>query len=343
MDIKLNTLYVTTEGAYLHRDGLALKVDVEKKEKLRVPVHHLESVVVFDQVMVSPSAMGLLAEQGVSLTFLGYSGRLLARVDAPGSGNVLLRRKQFRAADDPERCVALSKSFIAGKIQNARNTLMRASRESESSEEADSLKKTGESLASYVRNMKKASSLDEIRGHEGMASREYFGSLNLCFRQQREDFVLDGRNRRPPKDPVNALLSFVYALLLHDCVAALSATGLDPNVGFLHGDRPGKPSLALDLMEEFRTLLADRLVLSLVNRKQVSAKGFEKREGGGVEMDDTTRKAVVVAWQERKWETLRHPLLDQECTVGQLVFIQAKLLARVIRGDDPTYIPCILK
>jgi len=343
MDVKLNTLYVMTEGAYLHRDGLALKVEVEKKEKLRVPVHHLESVVVFDQVMVSPSAMGLLAEQGVSVTFLSYSGRLLARVDAPVSGNVLLRRKQFRAADDPEKCIALAKSFIAGKIQNARNTLMRAARESESPVESDGLKKTGESLASYIRNMEKAASLDEVRGHEGMASREYFGSLNLCFRQQREDFVLDGRNRRPPKDPVNALLSFVYALLLHDCVAALSATGLDPNVGFLHGDRSGKPSLALDLMEEFRTLSADRLVLSLVNRKQVSAKGFEKREGGGVEMDDATRKAVVVAWQERKKEILTHPLLDQQCTVGQLAFIQAKLLARVIRGDDPVYIPCILK
>jgi CRISPR-associated protein Cas1 len=343
MDVKLNTLYITTEGAYLHRDGLALKVEVEKQEKLRVPVHHLESVVVFEHVMVSPSAMGLLAEHGVSLTFLSYSGRLLARVDAPVSGNVLLRRKQFRAADVPEKCLALAKSFVAGKIQNARNTLMRSARESENAEETESLKNTGESLATYIRNAEKAADMEELRGHEGMAAREYFGCFNLCFRQQRADFVLDGRNRRPPKDPVNALLSFAYALLLHDCVAALSAAGLDPNVGFLHGDRPGKPSLALDLMEEFRTLRADRLVLSLVNRKQVSAQGFEKREGGGVEMDDATRKAVVVAWQERKKETLTHPLLEQECSIGQLPFIQARLLARVIRGDDPAYVPCVLK
>ena len=343
MDVKLNTLYVMTEGAYLHRDGLTLKVEVEKKEKLRVPVHHLESVVVFDNVLVSPSAMGLLAEQGISLTFLGYSGRLVARVDAPVSGNVLLRRKQFRAADDEGVCLTLAKSFAAGKIQNARLALMRAARESENSGEAGSLRETGESLSAHIRNLEKAANLDEVRGFEGMAARAYFGSFNLCFRQQRETFILDGRNRRPPKDPVNALLSFGYALLLHDCVAALAATGLDPNVGFLHGDRPGKPSLALDLMEEFRTLLADRLVFSLVNRKQVSADGFATREGGAVEMDDATRKAVVVAWQERKRETVTHPLLDQCCTVGQLPFIQAKLLARVIRGDDPVYIPCVLK
>lgn len=343
MDVKLNTLYVTTEGAYLHRDGLALKVEVEKEEKLRVPIHHLESVVVFDQVMVSPSAMGLLAEQGVSLTFLNYSGRLLARVDAPVSGNVLLRRKQFRAADDPGVCLALSKSFIAGKIQNARGTLMRAARETENEGERSELKKVGESLASSLRNLERTSDLEQVRGYEGIASRDYFGTFSLCLRQQREDFTLDGRNRRPPKDPVNALLSFIYALLLHDCVAALAAAGLDPNVGYLHGDRPGKPSLALDLMEEFRTLLADRLVLSLVNRKQVSANGFEKREGGGVEMSNETRKTVIVAWQERKKETLKHPLLEQECRVGQLTFLQAKLLARVIRGDDSVYIPCVLK
>lgn len=343
MDIKLNTLYVTTEGAYLHRDGSTLKVEVDKKEKLRVPVHHLESVVVFDHVMVSPSAMGFLAEQGISLTFLSYSGRLLARVDAPVSGNVLLRRRQFRAADDQAQCLALAKSFIAGKIQNARNVLMRAARESENGDEEQHFRETGENLAGYIRRLEKTANLEEVRGYEGMASREYFGVFNLCFRQQRENFVLDGRNRRPPKDPVNALLSFVYALLLHDCVAALVATGLDPNVGFLHGDRPGKPSLALDLMEEFRTLLADRLVFSLVNRKQVSPEGFEKRDGGGVEMDNATRKTVVVGWQERKRETVKHPLLDQECMVGQLPFLQAKLLARVIRGDDPIYVPCVLK
>ncbi len=343
MDIILNTLYLMTEGAYLHRDGLALKVEVEKEERLRVPVHHLESVVAMEQVMVSPSAMGLLAENGVSLTFLSYSGRLLARVDAPVSGNVVLRRKQFRAADDSAKCLALAKSFTAGKLQNARNTLLRAARDIEKGPDSEALDQAARDLADSLRALERVESLEEVRGHEGSAARAYFGVFDRLFSQQKLDFVMDGRNRRPPKDPVNALLSFLYALLLHDCVAALSATGLDPNVGFLHGDRPGKPSLALDMMEEFRTLLADRLVLAMVNRKQVAAKGFEKREGGGVEMDNGTRKAVVAAWQERKKEEVTHPLLDQKCRIGQLPYLQAKLLARVIRGDDPVYIPCVLR
>ena len=343
MDVILNTLYLMTEGAYLNRDGMTLKVMIEKEERLRVPIHHLESVVAMDQVMVSPSAMGLLAEQGVSLTYLGYSGRLLARVDAPVSGNVLLRRKQFRAADDAVKCLALSKSFTAGKIQNARNAVLRAARDTTVESDAKSLEDAAKDLADGIRSLENAIDLDQLRGYEGSAAKSYFGVFNSLIRQQRDDFIMAGRNRRPPKDPVNALLSFCYAILLHDCVAALTSAGLDPNVGFLHGDRSGKPSLALDLMEEFRTLLADRLVLTLINRKQVGPKGFEKREGGGVEMDADTRKAVVTAWQERKKEEIVHPLLEQKCRIGQLPFLQAKLLARVIRGDDSVYIPCVLR
>jgi len=343
MDIILNTLYLMTEGAYLHRDGTALKVEIEKIERLRVPIHHLESVVAMEQVMVSPSAMGLLAEHGVSLTYLGYSGRLLARVDAPVSGNVLLRRKQFRVADDASKCLALSKSFVAGKIQNARNLLMRSARDVSEAVDAKVLEDASKDLADSIRSLEKATDLDELRGYEGSSAKNYFGVFSNLVRQQREDFIMVGRNRRPPKDPVNALLSFCYAILLHDCVAALTSAGLDPNVGFLHGDRSGKPSLALDLMEEFRTLLADRLVLSLINRKQVGPKGFSKREGGCVEMDADTRKAVVTAWQERKKEEIVHPLLEQKCRIGQLPFLQAKLLARVIRGDDSVYIPCVLR
>jgi CRISPR-associated protein Cas1 len=339
VEVMLNTLYVTTAGAYVHRDGSTLKIEVEKVERLRVPIHHLESVVAFDQVLVSPGAMQLMAENGVALTYLGYTGRLVARMDAPNSGNVLLRRKQFRLADDPVGSLALARNCVAGKIQNARNNLLRGAREAAEAESKAALARAGQLLAGHLGHVERAASLDELRGHEGIAAKDYFEALPVLIRQQREDFKFDGRNRRPPRDPVNALLSFIYALLLHDCMAALAAAGLDPNVGFLHADRPAKPSLALDLMEEFRPALADRLVLSLINRKQVQARGFTIREGGGVEMDDETRKGVISAWQERKKETLTHPLLEQECMAGQLPFLQARLMARVIRGDDEFYNP----
>ena len=339
MEVMLNTLYVTTAGAYVHRDGSTLKVEVEKVERLRVPIHHLESVVAFNQVLVSPGAMSLMVEHGVALTYLSYTGRLVARVDAPVSGNVLLRRKQFRLADDPVGSLALARNCVAGKIQNARNNLMRGAREAEAAEAREHLVGVGQKLANHLGHVERAKGMDELRGHEGIAAKDYFEALPELIRKQREDFKFEGRNRRPPRDSVNALLSFVYALLLHDCVAALSAAGLDPNVGFLHADRPGKPSLALDLMEEFRPALADRLTLSLINRKQVQSVGFSLREGGGVEMDDATRKSVISAWQERKQESLTHPLLEQECRIGQLPFLQAKLMARVIRGDDEFYIP----
>ncbi|MGH7441171.1 MAG: type I-C CRISPR-associated endonuclease Cas1c [bacterium] len=335
----LNTLYVTTAGAYVHRDGSTLKIEVEKQERLRVPIHHLESVVAFDQVLVSPGALHLMAENGVALSYLGYSGRLVARVDAPGSGNVLLRRKQFRRADDPAGSLAMARNCVAGKVQNSRNNLMRGSRDAASPETQEALARAGNLLANHLGHIERAADMDELRGHEGIAAKDYFEAIPDLIRQQKEQFKFDGRNRRPPKDPVNALLSFIYALLLHDCVAGLASAGLDPNVGFLHADRPGKPSLALDLMEEFRPALADRLALSLINRRQVQPSGFAVREGGGVEMDDATRKAVIGSWQERKKERLTHPLLEQECSVGQLPFIQARLMARTIRGDDEAYIP----
>lgn len=339
MDVMLNTLYVTTAGAYLHREGSTLKVEVGRQERLRVPVHHLESVVVFDQVMVSPGAMQLMAENGVALSFLGFTGRLVARVDAPVSGNVLLRRKQFRAADDPSVSLAIARHCVAGKIQNARNNLMRGARESVCQEDKALLAEAGVLLANHLRHVQTAVSLEELRGHEGVAAKDYFEVFGVLIRQQKDAFKFEGRNRRPPRDRVNALLSFVYALLLHDCIAALAAAGLDPNVGFLHGDRPGRPSLGLDLMEEFRPALADRLVLALINRRQVQEGGFEVKEGGAVEMDDVTRKTVIAAWQERKKDRLTHPLLEQECAVGRLPFLQARLMARVIRGDDEVYVP----
>lgn len=341
--VRLNTLYVLSEGAYLHRDHQTLQVRVEQETKLSVPIHHLHSVALFGAVLVSPGAMELCAESGVAMTFLSLSGRLVARVDAPGSGNVLLRREQFRQADRPETCAHLARQFVAGKLRNARQVLQRAARETDAPDDVASLNHAVDDVAHALQALEPAATTDVIRGHEGEAARAYFGVFSAMVRQEQAVFALRERTRRPPLDPVNALLSFVYALLLHDCVAALTAVGLDPSVGFLHEDRPGRPSLALDLMEEFRPIIADRLVLSLINRRQVEANGFATRDGGAVEMDDRTRRNVVEAYQARKQEEVTHPLLEQTVRVAELPFLQARLLARTLRGDLSVYPPCVLK
>jgi CRISPR-associated protein Cas1 len=343
MEIQQNTLYVMTQGAYLHRDHLALQVKVDGVIRLAVPLHNLQAVSLFGNVMVSPGAMELCAEGGVSMTFLSENGRLLARVDSPVSGNVLLRRKQFRQADDASVCIALSRNIVAGKVQNCRTNLLRAARDNAAGEDQESLRWAAEELASAVRRLEFTQTLDEIRGTEGNAARVYFGAFGSMIRADREHFTPKGRTRRPPLDRCNALLSFVYALLVTDCMAALVASGLDPNVGFLHSDRPGRPSLALDLMEEFRPMLADRLVLTLLNRRQLSILDFTVRDGGAVEMSEKARKLVVSAWQERKQETVTHNLLGCSVRVGMLAHAQARILARTIRGEMESYIPCTLK
>lgn len=343
MEIQQNTLYVMTQGAYLHRDHLALQVKVDGVIRLAVPLHNLQAVSLFGNVMVTPGAMQLCAEGGVSMTFLSENGRLLARVDSPVSGNVLLRRKQFRQADDPVVCIALARSFVAGKIQNCRTNLLRAGRDNASTEDQASLRWAAEELASAIRRLAFMQSLDEIRGTEGNAARVYFGAFGSMIRAERVHFTPKGRTRRPPLDRCNALLSFVYALLAADCTAALVASGLDPNVGFLHSDRPGRPSLALDLMEEFRPMLADRLVLTLLNRRQLASGDFTIREGGAVEMSEKARKLVVSSWQERKQEVITHSLLGSNMRVGLLPHAQARILARTIRGEMESYLPCSLK
>lgn len=343
MEIQQNTLYVMTQGAYLHRDHLALLVKIDGEVRLAVPLHNLQAVSLFGNVMVSPGAMQLCAEAGISMTFLTETGRLLARVDGPVSGNVLLRRKQFRDADDVFACVALSRCFVAGKIHNCRANLLRAARENPSEEDQVSLRWAAEELASAIRRLAFCDQMDALRGIEGNAARAYFGAFGRMLRADREHFTPKGRTRRPPLDRCNALLSFAYALLLSDCMAALVAAGLDPNVGFLHTDRPGRPSLGLDLMEEFRPMLADRLVLTLVNRRQIAAADFTLREGGAVEMSPKARKLVVSAWQERKQEIVTHPLLASTMRVGMLPHAQARVLARTLRGEMECYIPCTLK
>jgi CRISP-associated protein Cas1 len=286
MDVQLNTLYLVTRKAVLRRDHLALRVEVDRVVKLSVPIHQLEAVAVFGGVYVTPPALALCAERGVAVNYLSESGRLLCRVDAPGSGNVLVRREQFRRADRAECRADISKAVIAGKLLNCRNVLLRAARETTVEADQHVLQLAASRLADTLPLLGQATDADSARGYEGDAARVYFGAFPAMIRHHRDQFGLQGRTRRPPTDPMNALLSFLYGLLLADCVSATAAAGLDPSVGFLHVDRPGRPGFALDLLEEFRPLLADRLALALVNRQQVKPEGFVSREGGGVYMDD---------------------------------------------------------
>lgn len=343
MEIQLNTLYVVTRGAILHRDHLTIRVSVERQTRLVVPIHQLESLAIFGGVRVTPALMALCAERGVAVNFLTESGRLLSRVDAPGSGNVLLRREQYRWADQPERRAQVARCLVAGKVHNARNLILRAGREAESADDRTALAAAAARLGDVLPALGQAADADSARGHEGDAARVYFGVFPCMVRQQRETMAPRGRTRRPPLDPMNALLSFLYALLTHDCAAAAAAAGLDPSVGLFHVDRPGRPGMALDLMEELRPLVADRLALALVNRQQVKPSGFVTREGGAVEMDETTRRTVLAAYQQRKREEVTHPLLDQKTAVGRVPFLQARILARHLRGELPNYVPCVLK
>ena len=344
MDIQLNTLYILTPQSYLHRDHLNVVIEVEKVKKPPIPIHHLDAIALFGPCMVSPGLMELCREHGVSLTFLSESGRIVARVDAPASGNLLLRREQFRRADRPVACTSLARSFVAGKLQNARHTLLRAARDTDDPEAPAELTRGASLIGQHLEALPSSADLDAIRGHEGDAARVYFGVFNALIRAARRDeFVMNGRSRRPPLDRVNALLSFVYAMMTHDCAAALTAAGLDPDVGFLHADRPGRPSLALDLVEEFRPMIADRLVLTLINRRQITASSFRDREAGAVELTTDGRKALVQAYVAKKREEVTHPLLGTKARIGQLPFLQAKLLARHLRGDAEAYPPCILR
>jgi CRISPR-associated protein Cas1 len=343
MDIQLNTLYVVTRGATLRRDHLTVRVVVERQTRLTVPVHQLESIAVFGGVHVTPALMALCAERGVGVNFLSESGRLLCRVDAPCSGNVLLRREQYRGADLPARRAEVARALVAGKIHNARNLLLRAARETDVSDDQANLSAAASRLADTLPPLGQATDVDAVRGYEGDAARVYFDAFPALVRHNRDAFRLQGRTRRPPLDPINALLSFLYGLLLADCSSAAMAAGLDPSVGFLHVDRPGRPGFALDLMEEFRTLIADRIALALVNRQQVKPSGFVTREGGAVQMDEPTRRVVLAAYQQRKREEVTHPLLEQKAPVGRLPFLQARIMARFLRGDLPAYVPCVLK
>ncbi len=339
----LNTLYVTSENAYLARKGESVLVRVEGETKFCIPIHTLDGIVCFGRVGCSPPLMGLCGDNKVNISFLSPRGRFLARVQGPVSGNVLLRRSQYRIADDSEKSVSLARSIVTAKIANCRNVLMRAVRDGKASLNTDELQKTADRLKGILGNLKTINNSDKLRGAEGLAGQMYFDVFNNLITAQKDDFGFRGRNRRPPMDNVNTLLSFIYTLLTHDVVSALEAVGLDPAVGYLHVDRPGRPSLALDVMEELRPVLADRLVLTLINRKQVSKRDFRKSETGAVSMSDDARKKVITAYQKRKKEELRHPFIDETIEVGLLPFVQSLLMARHIRGDLDGYPPYLTK
>ncbi|HAI94241.1 MAG TPA: subtype I-C CRISPR-associated endonuclease Cas1 [Xanthomonadaceae bacterium] len=341
---QLNTLYVTTDGAWLRKDGANIVLEVEREERARLPVHMLESLVCIGRVAVSPPLLGFCAEQGISICYLTPHGRFLARVEGPVSGNVLLRRAQYRASDDPTRCAAIVRNLLAGKIHNQRAVLARGWRDhGEKLTDVAAFQHALKRLKRIPQRILLESDVDLLRGLEGEAAQAYFGVFDQLIRVESPLLRFGGRNRRPPRDAFNALLSFLYTLLTHDCRSALETVGLDPAVGFLHRDRPGRPSLALDMAEEFRPLLGERLALSLINRRQLNERDFVVFDNGAVQLKDDARKTVLVAYQERKREQLQHAYLGEKADIGLLPFIQAQLLARHLRGDLDGYPPFLWK
>jgi CRISPR-associated protein Cas1 len=339
----LNTLFVTTQGAYLSKEGETVVVKVNQEIRLRVPVHTIGGIICFGNVSCSPFLMGFCGENGVGVSFLSEHGRFLARVQGPVSGNVLLRREQYRRADDQEYSAQMAKAFVTGKVANCRTVLQRVLRDHAQKMDEDTLRRSVDDMSRSLQSLELNQSLDAVRGLEGDAAHTYFSVFDHLIIAQKESFTFQERNRRPPLDNVNCLLSFLYTLLMHDCRSALESVGLDPAVGFLHRDRPGRPGLALDLMEEFRPFLADRLTLSLINLRQVQDKGFNKTETGAVIMNDETRRTLLVTYQERKQEEIYHPFLDEKVTIGLLFHVQALLMARCLRGDLDGYPPFIWK
>lgn len=330
----LNTLYVTTPESYLFKDGLNVVVKVHDREIFRIPVHNIEQIVMFGYMGASPGVMKLCADNGVALNFLSPNGRFIGHFQGSVHGNVLLRKAQYKQSEDDSRRVDLCRLFIAGKIQNCRNILRRFIRDNGGNQEVS---EAAENLDRCKQRVLDSQSVDSIRGIEGEAANYYFGVFSNLILQQKTDFVFNGRNRRPPKDAVNAMLSFVYTLLCNDMTAALETVGLDPYVGFMHTLRPGRTSLSLDLMEELRAYMADRLVLSLINLKQVSIRDFVQQGEDGIVMTDVGRKNILGAWQTRKRETICHPYLNEKIEIGLLPYVQATLLARFIRGDMDNY------
>ncbi len=334
----LNTLFVQSQGAYLRLDHDTLKVEIDGQTKLQIPLHHLGGLALFGNVLISPFLLHRCAQDGRQVVWFSATGEFQARLVGPTSGNVLLRRVQHQALDDPEKTLALARRFVEAKIRNARMVLQRAVRERSPT---PTLEQALNTCRWALHRLPHAASLDEVRGLEGQVSAAYFAAFDDLLLT--EEFRFSGRTKRPPRDPVNALLSFLYVLVINDCIAALEGVGLDPQIGYLHSLRPGRPALALDLLEEFRTWWADRLALALLNRRQLALKHFETRPGGAVYLNEAGRRVVLEAYQRRKQETVRHPLLRDPVPIGLLPHVQARLLARHLREDLPEYPPFVGK
>ena len=333
----LNTLYVTTQKTYLHKKGEALEVIVEDKIVASVPMINLDSIVCFGNIYVSPFLLGAAPEHNITISYLSETGKFLARVQGPVAGNVLLRKAQYRVSDDKEKSAYVAKYFIMGKIANQRTVLKRAIRDHKDKVDVPRLQTAIDSLSRSLEKVERENDLDKLRGIEGDSAETYFSVFDELITSQKDGFKFEGRNRRPPLDNVNAMLSYVYTLLYHDMISACEVVGLDPAVGFMHRDRPGRLSLALDLMEEFRAFFADRLVLSLINRNEISANQFEKTASGAVIMNEIARKTLITAYQKKKETVLSHPYVEKKMHLAILFQIQARLLARHIRGDIDGY------
>ena len=339
----LNTLYVTSPDKYLSLDGENIVVLADGREAGRVPLHNLEGIVTFGYSGASPALMGYCARNGISLSFHSPSGRFLAEITGGLRGNVTLRKTQYRLSDNEQESAIIGRNMIIGKVYNSRWVLERATRDHPDRVDVEALKKTSSYLQEILAQLESCESLDKIRGMEGNAASKYFEVFDELILRNKDSFFFRERNRRPPLDNVNALLSFIYTLLSQMTSSALSAAGLDPYVGFLHRDRPGRASLALDLMEELRPVLADRFVVSLINRQVVLPKDFIKKENGAVILTDDARRKVIDAWQKKKQEVIRHPFLDEKIEWGLISYTQALLLARFLRGDIDAYPPFMWK
>lgn len=338
-----NTLYVLSQGSYLSKNGECVQIRAEDGRKRKLPVHVLDGIVCFGNVLCSPFLLGHCAEKGLAVSFLTERGRFLAGVRGPQNGNILLRKTQYRLADDSDKSACIARGFLAGKIANSRAVLRRCLRDHENKVDVAALNEAIMQLDACAGRLKAPVGLGEARGLEGQAANAYFGVFDQMILADDTAFAFSGRNRRPPLDIINCLLSFVYTLLAHDIRSALEAVGLDPQAGFLHRDRPGRPGLALDVMEEFRSFLADRLVLSLVNRGEITARGFVTKQSGAVFMKEDARKTGLGAWQKRKQDEVTHPFLKERIPLGLAFHAQAQLLARHLRGDLDGYPPYFWK